>query len=160
MQEKSKVVNKMVKLKFNQIAVNQKYIRKNLETGMSLWDEAHAEYVTNILKNPMYGGLYRYLPNEDAVIKNMLVTKYKEPYVFSRATNQRGQIYTLDDIKKMTDKEKEGIPFYEMTIEDAAFYLDSQHTKILPREDRPRVYTDQEDFKRDTVTIPLAEIVE
>lgn len=158
MQENIKNAKK-VKLKFNQIAINQKYIRKNIETGLSLWDECHAEYVTNLLKNPLYGGLYRFLPNEDQVIRSMLESKHKEPYVFNRATNIRGQIYTLEAIKNMTPEEKDKLPFYDMTMEDAEFYLDRKHTKIYPRDDRPRVYKENNDFKRDCIEIPLAEIV-
>lgn len=160
MQEKTKVENKRVKLKFNQIAVNQKYIRKNPETGKSLWDNAYIEYVSEIIKNPLFGGVYRYLPNEDDVIKGKLMAQYKEPYVFDRATNPQGKVYTLDDIKNMTDAERSGLPFYEMTMEDAAFYLDEKHNKLLPRDDSARVYSRASDFKRDCISIPLAEIVQ
>ncbi len=150
----------MIKLKFNQITVNQKYICKNPETGKSLWDEAYEEYVTEIIKNPLFGGVYKYLPTEDAVIKNKLILKYKQPFVFDRATTPEGRVYTLEDIANMTDAQRDALPFYEMTEEEAAFYLDKKHAKTLPRDDVARVYHRESDFKRDCINVPLAEIVE
>jgi len=157
-QDKAKP-SKMVKLKFNQISVNQKYLKKN-DSGKSLWDEAREEYIANFIKNPMFGGMYKFVPNEDSVIQNMLVQKYGQPYVFNRATRINGIAYTLDEIREMTDKERSGLPFYEMSMEDALFYIDPAQTKTVPRDDTIRVYKYEQDFKRDCLKIPLAEIVD
>ena len=153
---------KKVKIKFNQIAVNRKYRQDYIDivTGKSLWNEAKEEYIAQILKNPMFGGVYKYLPNEDDSIKNIIASKIHEPYQFERATNMHGQVYSLDDIRKMTDKERAGLPFYEMTEDEAAFYLDEKYTRTRPRDDTIRVYKRQSDFDRDCQRIPLAEIVD
>ncbi len=159
MQEKSQTSKlKEVVLKFNQIAVNQKYLRKDAD-GKSLWDKAKEKHVASFENMPEFGRGYRALRNEDAVIQNALIREYKEPFMFERLIKTDGTIYTLNEINTMSEKERAALPLYKMSEEDAAFYLDSSQVKILPRDDRTRVYQEKEDFDRDMIKIPLAEIV-
>lgn len=158
MQEKVQIKSKKVVLKFNQIAVNRKYLKKD-ENGQSLWDKTKEKYVQSFAKKSEFNGIYKYLPNEDAVIRSMLIEEYKEPYMFERSIKFDKTIYTIEEINGMSDKDKAGLHLYEMNEEDAAFYLDNANIKTLPRDDGVRRYRDKNDFDRDMIKVPLAEIV-
>jgi hypothetical protein len=158
MQEKVQLKSKKVILKFNQITVNRKYLKKD-ENGQSLWDKTKEKYVQSFAKKPEFNGIYKYLPNEDAVIRSMLIAEYKEPYIFERTLKSDKTTYTIDEINAMSAKEKAGLHLYEMNEEDAAFYLDNANTKVLARDDGVRRYRDKNDFDRDVIKVPLAEIV-
>jgi hypothetical protein len=158
MQEKSQSKSKEIILKFNQIAVNQKYLRKGAD-GKSLWDKAKEKHIASFENRPEFGRSYRSLPNEDHIIQNALVNEHREPYMFERLLKTDGTTYSLDEINTMSEKDRAGLPLYKMKEEDAAFYLSDAQVKVLPRDDRTRAYKDHKDFERDMIKVPLAEIV-
>lgn len=160
MQEKVQIKAKEVILKFNQITINRKYLKKGAD-GQSLWDKTKDKYVKSFATKPEFNGIYKYLPNEDAVIQSMLEAEYKEPFVFQRLIKPGvlKALYTIDELNAMSEKEKASLPLYKMSEEDAAFYISEANVKTLPRDDSIRRYRDAGEFKRDMIKVPLAEIV-
>lgn len=160
MQEKTQLKTKEVVLKFNQITINRKYLQKDAD-GQSLWDKTKDKYVKSFATKPEFNGIYKYLPNEDAVIQSMLEAEHKEPFVFQRLVKPgvTRKLYTIDEINAMSEKEKAALPLYKMSEEDAAFYISDANVKTLPRDDSIRKYRDASEFKRDMIKVPLAEIV-